>query len=264
MATIVKDKPEVEGTSDLEEHIEENEFGSDDDVESILEDDDEEEEAPVESGGVKAFASAFKTIVTRDLGTKQKDPILAEDKGVVEKIEEEKEDAKIRRKLAAHKKALRTAFHVEEPPVMEIPLEREYRRIATKGVVAVFNAVKTFRTPVEEVADDVDEEGEEVTAAQEEVPNTRNKGRDYGALTDGGKIRYGSEKHDCCRQCGWLNERVDTTSKSKFLKLLKRGTTEAAGPEKRGIPEEEEEETATTQRKKKFRKTRADLEQIDS
>ncbi|EEQ99534.1 hypothetical protein Pmar_PMAR026902 [Perkinsus marinus ATCC 50983] len=88
-------------------------------------------------------------------------PMLSRITGSVkDKIEEEKEEAKIRRKLASHRKSIRTAFHVTEPPVLEIPLEREYRRIATKGVVAVFNAVKAFRAP-EEQEEEEEGEGEE-------------------------------------------------------------------------------------------------------
>ncbi|KAF4654156.1 hypothetical protein FOZ61_008426 [Perkinsus olseni] len=206
---VGSDVPSSEGEESYDEEV-------DTEIEST-------DEAPVEAGGVKAFASAFKTIVTRDLGKAEKEPTLAEDKGVVDKIEEEKEEAKIRKRLAAHRKSLRTAFHVTEPPVLELPLEREYRRIATKGVVAVFNAVKDFRAPEPEVGEEDEDEGEEVV--EKEVPSTR----------------------------------LDTASKSKFLKLLKKGTKETPTEEKidEAIVEEEVEEAP--QRKKKYRKTRADL-----
>ncbi|KAF4692418.1 hypothetical protein FOZ60_013531 [Perkinsus olseni] len=158
---VESDVPSSEGEESYDEEV-------DTESESV-------DEAPVEAGGVKAFASAFKTIVTRDLGKAEKEPTLAEDKGVVDKIEEEKEEAKIRKRLAAHRKSLRTAFHVTEPPVLELPLEREYRRIATKGVVAVFNAVKDFRAPEPEVGEEDEDEGEEVV--EKEVPSTRSSGR---------------------------------------------------------------------------------------
>lgn len=56
-----------------------------------------------------------------------------------------------------------------------------------------------------------------------------------------------------------LSTGMDTTSKSKFLKLLKKGTQEEAVEEKA----EEEGEEEIPQRKKKYRKTRADMAVTD-
>ncbi|CAO3676191.1 unnamed protein product [Umbelopsis vinacea] len=75
-------------------------------------------------------------------GSDKKQPILARSKGAERKIEDEKLEYKARKVLAAEKKALASKDRVV-PDYTTMDYEKKLRKVATRGVVKLFNAIRT-------------------------------------------------------------------------------------------------------------------------
>ena len=110
---------------------------------------------------------------------------MARSKGVERKIEDEKLDHKARKILSAQKKALKEKGRVI-PDYTTFDYEKGLRKVATRGVVKLFNAIRTQQKVTE--------------VAVEKAASTR-------------KTRVAIEKA----------KDVSTMSKSSFLDLLKTG-----------------------------------------
>mmetsp|Transcript_17939 Transcript_17939/g.28256 ORF Transcript_17939/g.28256 Transcript_17939/m.28256 type:complete len:223 (-) Transcript_17939:45-713(-) len=91
----------------------------------------------------KGFCTAFTSIMERSLST-QSTPVLCETQ-VEKKLKEEKAEKKEKRQLADKERSLRDQGHAL-PSASSKDVELELRRIATKGVVRLFNTVKEFQT----------------------------------------------------------------------------------------------------------------------
>ncbi|CAO3617039.1 unnamed protein product [Cunninghamella blakesleeana] len=122
-------------------------------------------------------------------GVDCKKPILARSKGVERKIEDEKLEYKARKMLTAEKKKLKNQGRVI-PDYTTFEYEKRLRKVATRGVVKLFNAIRT-QQKVTEVA------VEEAT------------------ITRGTQLAKEKAKN------------VSTMSKSNFLDLLKSGNAKA-------------------------------------
>ncbi|KAG0168772.1 hypothetical protein DFQ30_004348 [Apophysomyces sp. BC1015] len=154
-------------------------------------DDDEMDLEDIEDKAAKGTSEAFSEAMTKILastlkGADKKQPILARSKGTERKIEDEKLEYRARKLLSSEKKALKSKGRVV-PDYTTFEYEKKLRKVATRGVVKLFNAIRT-QQKVTEVA---------VTKAAE----TR-------------KTRNAVEKA----------KDVSTMSKSSFLDLLKSGS----------------------------------------
>ncbi|OBZ88323.1 RRP15-like protein [Choanephora cucurbitarum] len=187
-STEEEDEDEDEKDSE-DESMDENE---DADVEESEDDDDDdmdldnEEVKQPKKYSSEAFSDAMTKILASSLsGSDKKQPILARSKGVERKIEDEKLDHKARKILSAQKKALKEKGRVI-PDYTTFDYEKGLRKVATRGVVKLFNAIRTQQKVTE--------------VAVEKAASTR-------------KTRVAIEKA----------KDVSTMSKSSFLDLLKTG-----------------------------------------
>ncbi|KAF1796577.1 Rrp15p-domain-containing protein [Mucor lusitanicus] len=197
-----------ESSADEEEEEEEDNEEDDDmdldqdaDAEDDEDDDDEPEddefdddEMDLEEDGVKqpkkysseAFSDAMTKILASTLtGSDKRQPILARSKGLERKLEDEKLDYKARKIMSAEKKALKEKGRVI-PDFTTFEYEKRLRKVATRGVVKLFNAIRT-QQKVTEVAVQNASETRKTLSAIEKAKN------------------------------------VSTMSKSSFLDLLKTG-----------------------------------------
>ncbi|KAI9027567.1 Rrp15p-domain-containing protein [Phycomyces nitens] len=91
----------------------------------------------------EAFAEAMKNILGSTLkAADKKQPILARSKGTERKIEDERLDHKARKVLSAEKRALKAQGRVI-PDFTNMEYEKALRKVATRGVVKLFNAINT-------------------------------------------------------------------------------------------------------------------------
>ncbi|KAI8379836.1 Rrp15p-domain-containing protein [Choanephora cucurbitarum] len=182
---------EDEEEKDSEDESMDEDEDEDADVEESEDDDDDmdldnEEVKQPKKYSSEAFSDAMTKILASSLsGSDKKQPILARSKGVERKIEDEKLDHKARKILSAQKKALKEKGRVI-PDYTTFDYEKGLRKVATRGVVKLFNAIRT-QQKVTEVAVD-------------RAASTR-------------KTRVAIEKA----------KDVSTMSKSSFLDLLKTG-----------------------------------------
>merc|ERR1712146_496049 len=93
--------------------------------------------------GWKGLSSAFNSIMEREL-TKPEAPVLCETQ-VEKNLRIQKEEYKEKKLLAQKEKRLQDQGHVQ-PHLSDKDFELQLRRIATKGVVRLFNTVKDFQT----------------------------------------------------------------------------------------------------------------------
>ncbi|KAI9270842.1 Rrp15p-domain-containing protein [Sporodiniella umbellata] len=199
----VEESDSEEEVMDLEQPTSE-ESGSEDDLEmdeadiDDMSDDEEEEEGDeFDSSEVnktktpkkyssEAFSDAMAKMLASSLkGNEKNQPILARSKNVERKIEDEKLDYKARKILSAQKKAEKERGRII-PDYTTFDYEKKLRKVATRGVVKLFNAIRT-QQKVTEVA----------------VYDAKNKS----------KSTIASEKA----------REASTLSKSNFLDLLKAG-----------------------------------------
>ncbi|KAI9480417.1 MAG: ribosomal RNA-processing protein [Benjaminiella poitrasii] len=137
--------------SDNEEEDQDVDMDDDADDEDADEEYDESDDDNMDIDGKKksnkydtdAFSSAMTNILASSLsGSDKKQPILARSKGVERKIEDEKLDYKARKILSAQKKALQEKGRVI-PDYTTFEYEKRLRKVATRGVVKLFNAIRT-------------------------------------------------------------------------------------------------------------------------
>ncbi|GAA5814472.1 hypothetical protein MFLAVUS_007969 [Mucor flavus] len=140
----------------------ENEDADAEDDESDDEDEDENDEfdaMDVDGGAVRqpkkysseAFSEAMTKILGSTLtGSDKRQPILARSKGLERKLEDEKLDYKARKIISAEKKALKEKGRII-PDFTTFEYEKRLRKVATRGVVKLFNAIRT-QQKVTEVA----------------------------------------------------------------------------------------------------------------
>ncbi|CAO0796575.1 unnamed protein product [Mucor circinelloides] len=134
----------------------------------------------------EAFSDAMTKILASTLtGSDKRQPILARSKGLERKLEDEKLDYKARKIMSAEKKALKEKGRVI-PDFTTFEYEKRLRKVATRGVVKLFNAIRT-QQKVTEVAVQNAAETRKTLSAIEKAKN------------------------------------VSTMSKSSFLDLLKTG-----------------------------------------
>eukprot|EP00743_Colponemidia_sp_Colp-15_P009508 GILK01010397.1.p1 GENE.GILK01010397.1~~GILK01010397.1.p1 ORF type:complete len:298 (+),score=96.17 GILK01010397.1:122-895(+) len=106
---------------------------------------DEDESGNEESGDEKAPGVSFAIAMHKILGKRLREdeeaaPILAKYKTTEERIRHEKEQMKKAKELAREKKRLKNKDHVL-PDILNKDFERQLLKLATKGVVKLFNAV---------------------------------------------------------------------------------------------------------------------------
>ncbi|KAG2202812.1 hypothetical protein INT46_009972 [Mucor plumbeus] len=91
-----------------------------------------------------------KILASTLTGSDKRQPILARSKGLERKLEDEKLDYKARKIMSAEKKALKEKGRVI-PDFTSFEYEKRLRKVATRGVVKLFNAIRT-QQKVTEVA----------------------------------------------------------------------------------------------------------------
>ncbi|KAI8987053.1 Rrp15p-domain-containing protein [Pilobolus umbonatus] len=150
----------VDSSDSESEDLEMNEVSDDEDFQDIEESDEEmegsgeseesEEDDDIPSKpkqpkkySTEAFSEAMTKILASSLsGSAKRQPILARSKGIERKIEDEKLDYKARKILSAEKRMLKDKGRVI-PDFTTYDYEKKLRKVATRGVVKLFNAVRT-------------------------------------------------------------------------------------------------------------------------
>ncbi|KAI9494374.1 Rrp15p-domain-containing protein [Zychaea mexicana] len=136
----------------------------------------------------EAFSEAMTKILASSLkGSDKKQPIMARSKGTERKIEDEKLEYKARKMMTAEKKAQKERGRVI-PDYTSFDYEKRLRKVATRGVVKLFNAIRTQQKATEVAVTKVSEKHKASSA----IEKARN---------------------------------VSTMSKSNFLDLLKTGSS---------------------------------------
>ncbi|KAI9308864.1 Rrp15p-domain-containing protein [Cunninghamella echinulata] len=178
-----------DGEADIESSDNENINDSDNDS-MDLDEGSTEKQDKAKKGSAQAFSEAMTNILGSALtGGDRKQPILARSKGVERKIEDEKLEYKAKKMLSAEKKKIKNQGRII-PDYTTFEYEKRLRKVATRGVVKLFNAIRT-QQKVTEVA------VQEATA------------------TRGTQLAKEKAKN------------VSTMSKSSFLDLLKSGNVKA-------------------------------------
>lgn len=119
----------------------------DDELNDELSDDDENDKNTDAQGRNIALASVMSRILNTDTNEK---PILAKAKEIEQKIEDEKLDYKARKALTAERKKLEEKDRVI-PDYTTFEYEKKLRKLATRGVVKLFNAIKAAQEKSNEV-----------------------------------------------------------------------------------------------------------------
>ncbi|KAJ3161310.1 hypothetical protein HDU86_007092 [Geranomyces michiganensis] len=162
------------GSSDEEDEVEELEAALEDDEDDEVDDDEEdgdefdmdamdddageEEDAAANGDPSKTkeskLASAIGKILAGALGAKDATrPILAKQKHLEQAINNEKLEDKARRIITAEKKKKVEIGHVV-PDHTTTDYEKKLRKVATRGVVKLFNAIRVAQRTAEEVKSD--------------------------------------------------------------------------------------------------------------
>ncbi|KAJ1805807.1 pre-60S ribosomal particles component, partial [Coemansia sp. RSA 2598] len=95
------------------------------------------------------FSNILSSILDQD-ARDQSAPIMAKDKTRENQIKEEKLEYRARKALTAERKALKDKDRVV-PTMQNFDYERKLRKIATKGVIKLFNVVKAQQTELAEI-----------------------------------------------------------------------------------------------------------------
>ncbi|KAI8605132.1 Rrp15p-domain-containing protein [Dissophora ornata] len=145
-------------------------------------------------------------------------PILARSRGVERKLEEEKMEAKARKAITNEKRRLANKDRVK-PEYTGMEYEKKLRKVATRGVVQLFNAIKTQQ----KATDDLTQKARPITT------NAKDKGMGYKQpLQDCSDIFFSCFMFCCCRRSVTSSfhffRTVANLSKASFLDLLKSGT----------------------------------------
>jgi len=111
----------------------------------------EEEKVPSGDAGWKGFCTAFRNIMGRTV-EEGKVPILCDTK-VTETLKARKAEFKEKRMLSMQKKAEKDKGHTL-PDITKKGFEMQLRKIATTGVVRLFNTIKEFRMRIGDEEED--------------------------------------------------------------------------------------------------------------
>ena len=113
---------------------------------------DEEEDDEVEEGGNDGFATVMSKILNQPI--QKKVPVLAKRKTTVMKeIETERENRDRLKKLRMKRKAERDR-QIVLPSVLQNDYERQLKKVATRGVIALFNAIAQTKRELDGDEDD--------------------------------------------------------------------------------------------------------------
>jgi Rrp15p len=178
--------------------------GSDEDMSSL--DDDQEREGGSHAGGKRKAASkrndpdAFSTSISKILSTKlsqgvRKDPVLSRSREAAEissGIANEKLERRAKAKIRADRKEELERGRVKDILGLQSGLagevaeeEKKFRKIAQRGVVKLFNAVRAAQVKGEEAAREARKKGTVGYANREEKINEMSK-QGFLALINGG------------------------------------------------------------------------------
>eukprot|EP00929_Paragymnodinium_shiwhaense_P041822 TRINITY_DN21716_c0_g1_i1.p1 TRINITY_DN21716_c0_g1~~TRINITY_DN21716_c0_g1_i1.p1 ORF type:complete len:176 (+),score=77.92 TRINITY_DN21716_c0_g1_i1:74-601(+) len=94
--------------------------------------------------GWKGFGAAFSSVLDRDIKENVAAPVLAETQ-VEKKIKEKKAEMREKKLQSLAKKAEKDKGHAK-PDITQKAFELQLRKVATQGVVTLFNAVKDFQS----------------------------------------------------------------------------------------------------------------------
>ncbi|EGF78289.1 hypothetical protein BATDEDRAFT_35763 [Batrachochytrium dendrobatidis JAM81] len=116
---------------------------------------------PASLKGSSKLASTISKLLTSDTPVKSNDassgtelrPILSKKRKIETDIDEEKLDAKARKVLSAERKAYNEKNRVI-PDHTGIDYEKRLRKLATRGVVQLFNAIRAVQRSTEELEED--------------------------------------------------------------------------------------------------------------
>ncbi|KAI7847871.1 Rrp15p-domain-containing protein [Circinella umbellata] len=180
-----EEEDKVEETSSEEEEEEEEEdrdsfdesdldLDADDEYDDPMEEDEDNGEGSKNNGKKKNSSEAFSEAMTKILasnltGSDRKQPIMARSKGTERKIEDEKLEYKARKLLTAEKKAQKERGRVI-PDYTTFDYEKRLRKVATRGVVKLFNAIRTQQKATEVAVTKVSEK-HKATSAIEKARN---------------------------------------------------------------------------------------------
>ncbi len=92
---------------------------------------------------MKGFSKAFATILGRQ--KTEKNEILAERAELHEQEAKQKVEEKLRKELRETRKAKKTTDGHKKIDVLRKDYEKSLRKIANKGIVKIFNAVREFK-----------------------------------------------------------------------------------------------------------------------
>ncbi|KAF9978875.1 hypothetical protein BGZ73_008876 [Actinomortierella ambigua] len=150
-----EDERDTDNDADEEEESdaddEEEEDGDDDDLEGI--------QAPAKKSSKKNTEESMAEAMSKILGSTLRkadasQPILARSRGIERKLEEEKLEAKARKALTMEKKRSMNKDRVK-PDYTGMEYEKKLRKVATRGVVQLFNAIKAQQKVTESVTDKI-------------------------------------------------------------------------------------------------------------
>jgi len=110
-------------------------------------------------------------------------PILARSRGAERKIEEEKMEAKARKAISNEKKRLANRDRVK-PDYTGMEYEKKLRKVATRGVVQLFNAIKAQQ----KVTDDLTEKVRPITTNSKDKVANLTKASFLDLLKSGTKV----------------------------------------------------------------------------
>ncbi|ORX64163.1 Rrp15p-domain-containing protein [Anaeromyces robustus] len=121
-------------------------YSDEDELNDEMSDDENEKNTDTQGRNI-ALASVMSRILNTDTNEK---PILAKAKEIEQKIEDEKLDYKARKAITAERKKLEEKDRVI-PDYTTFEYEKKLRKLATRGVVKLFNAIKTAQEKSNEV-----------------------------------------------------------------------------------------------------------------
>lgn len=94
--------------------------------------------------GIKGFAKAFSTILSRSVN-KGESAILAERSDVKKEVADKVVEDRLRKQLRESRKAKKLNDGHVKVDIFKKQFEKNLRKVATKGVVSIFNAVREFK-----------------------------------------------------------------------------------------------------------------------
>ncbi|KAG0045351.1 hypothetical protein BGZ83_009423 [Gryganskiella cystojenkinii] len=152
---------EVNSGDDSSDNDGEDEKDSDDDEESESDADDFEgmPAAAPKKASKKHTEENMAEAMSKILGSNLRKadastPILARSRGAERKLEEEKMEAKAKKALTSEKKRLANKDRVK-PDFTGMEYEKKLRKVATRGVVQLFNAIKAQQKATDDITETV-------------------------------------------------------------------------------------------------------------